>query len=213
MRILKVRRNIACPARPNVGNGGINAIDGTVGLGRGRHQNDRLRERNPRLGQSQLERAVHARLDDGGALRVRQTDILTRNDKHTPRRGDHIACLEQPREIMQRRVRVGAAHGLLQCREDVIMAIAVAVVAHIRALRRLLRVRERNAVRPRTGDEQLDRAERLSHVAADRLRDIVRHAVLDRLGSPVHREGERPLNRPAHIRRLDRLELEYRAAA
>ena len=213
MRILKVRRNIACPARPNVGNGGINAIDGTVGLGRGRHQNDRFRERNPRLGQSQLERAVHARLDDGGALRVRQPDILARNDKHAPRRGDHIACLEQPRKIMQGRVRVGAAHGLLQRREDVVMAVAVAVVAHVGALRRLLRVRERNAVRPRTGDEQLDRAERLSHVAADRLRDVIRHAVLDRLCVLAHSKRKRPLDRPAHIGSLDRLELEYRAAA
>ena len=213
MRILKVRRNITCPARPNVSNGGINAVDGTVGLGRGRHQNDRFRERNPRLGQSQLERAVHARLDDGGALRIRQTDILTRNDKHAPRRGDHIACLEQPREIMQRRVRVGAAHGLLQRRQDVIMAVAVAVVAHIRALRRLLRVRERNAVRPRTGDEQLDRAERLSHVAADRLRDVIRHTVLDRLCVLTHRKFQRTFHCPAHIGSLDRLELEYRAAA
>ena len=114
---------------------------------------------------------------------------------------------------MQRRVRVGAAHGLLQRREDVIMAVAVAVVAHIRALRRLLCVRERNAVRPRTGDEQLDRAERLAHVAADRLRDVIRHAVLDRFCVLVHRKFQRTFHRPAHIGSLDRLELEYRAAA
>ena len=43
-----------------------------------------------RQGQSQLERAVHARLDDGGALRVRQTDILTRNDKHAPVSYTHL---------------------------------------------------------------------------------------------------------------------------
>ena len=213
MRVLEVRGYVARLACADVGNGGINAIDGTVGLGRSRHQNDRFRKRNPRLGQSQLERAVHARLDDGGALRVRQTDILACNNEHAPRRGDHIACLEQPRKIMQRRVRVRAAHGLLQRRQDVIMAVTVAVVAHIRALRRLLRVRKRNAVRPRTGDEQLDRAERLAHVTADRLRDVLRHAVLDRLCIFSHCKFQRAFNRPAHIGRLDRLELEYRAAA
>ena len=93
------------------------------------------------------------------------------------------------------------------------MAVAVAVVAHIRALRRLLRVRERDAVRPRTGDEQLDRAERLSHVAADRLRDVIRHTVLDRLCVLAHRKFQRTFHRTAHIGSLDRLELEYRAAA
>ena len=58
----EVRRNIACPARPNIGNGGINTIDGAVDLGAVAIKMIASAKRNPRLGQSQLERAVHARL-------------------------------------------------------------------------------------------------------------------------------------------------------
>ena len=93
------------------------------------------------------------------------------------------------------------------------MAVAVAVVAHIRALRRLLRVRECDAALSRTGDEQLDRAERLAYVAADRLRDVIYHTVLDRLCVLAHRKLQRTFHCTAHIGSLDRLELEYRAAA
>ena len=49
--------------------------------------------------------------------------------------------------------------------------------------------------------------------AADRLRDIVRHTVLDRLCVLAHRKFQRTFHCPAHIGSLDRLELEYRAAA
>ena len=52
------------------------------------------------------------------------------------------------------------------------MAVAVAVVAHVRTLRRLLRICERDAVLPGSGDKQLDRAECLAHISADRLRDM-----------------------------------------
>ena len=48
---------------------------------------------------------------------------------------------------------------------------------------------------------------------ADRLRDIVRHAVLDRLCVLAHRKFQRTFHCPAHIGSLNRLELEYRAAA
>ena len=49
--------------------------------------------------------------------------------------------------------------------------------------------------------------------AADRLRDVIRHAVLDRLCVLAHRKFQRTFHCPAHIGSLDRLELEYRAAA
>ena len=49
--------------------------------------------------------------------------------------------------------------------------------------------------------------------AADRLRDVIRYAVLDRLCVLAHRKFQRTFHCPAHIGSLDRLELEYRAAA
>ena len=93
------------------------------------------------------------------------------------------------------------------------MAVAVAVVAHVGALRSLLCVRERHALLSCAEHEQLDRAERLAHVAAHRLRDVRRHAVLDRDLPVPDGEGKRPLDRPLHVPRLDGLELKHRAAA
>ena len=57
------------------------------------------------------------------------------------------------------------------------MAVAVAVVAHIGALRRLLRIRKGHAVLPSTQHQQFDRTERLSHVSADRLREKCRECL------------------------------------
>ena len=93
------------------------------------------------------------------------------------------------------------------------MAVAVAVVAHVGALRGLLCVRERHALLPRAEHEQLDRAERLAHVAAHRLRNVRGNAVLDRDLPVPDGEGKRPLDRPLHVPRLDGLELKHRAAA
>ena len=73
---------------------------------------------------------------------------------------------------MHRCIRVRASNGFLERGQNVIMAVAVAVVAHVRTLRRLLCICERDTVLPCSGDKQLDRAERLAHISADRLRDM-----------------------------------------
>ena len=172
MRVLDMRRDVAAFACANVCERRVDRHAGTVGLGRGRHDDRRLCERNACLGQTELKGAVNARFDDRRALRISEADVLARDDQHTPRRRDHVSSLEQTREIMHRCIRVRASNGFLQRGQNVIMAVAVAVVAHVRTLRRLPRIRERDAVLPCSGDKQLDRAERLAHISADRLRDM-----------------------------------------
>ena len=68
MRVLDMRRDVAAFACANVCERRVDRHAGTVGLGRGRHDDRCLCEWNACLGQAELKGAVHARLDDGRAF-------------------------------------------------------------------------------------------------------------------------------------------------
>ena len=115
-------------------------------------------------------------------------------------------------------VRVGAADGLHEGGQIVIVIVAGFVIAHGRALRDLLRVlhgeRDDAVHRPRGGIEELDGVERLADIAAAGLGDMARHAGLGDDGHAVARleKVQRPVHRPLRLRLLHRLELKDRGA-
>ena len=68
--------------------------------------------------------------------RVRGSDVLGGDDDQAP--GDEPGVLpsfEHPREVMQRGIRIGATHGLDKRAGDVVVLVAVAVVAGHRLIR------------------------------------------------------------------------------
>ena len=136
-RILAVKVLVLQLARDGPGapglhirNGGVDGIMGAVGFGAGGHQNDCIRKRQTRLRQTHHVGGIHRRLDDGDDLRVGKAHILAgAHHKPTAGRGQ-IPGFQQPGQIVERRIRIGAAHGFLVSRHDIIVVIAVPVVPH-----------------------------------------------------------------------------------
>ena len=62
------------------------------------------------------------------------TDILCGNYQQAPAGGQQVSRLQQTAQIMNGSIRIAAADGLLEGRQDVIMGIAVPVIAHGAAL-------------------------------------------------------------------------------
>ena len=79
---------------------------GGVGLGCGCHGDHRLCQRDACLGQSQLKGAVHAGLYDGHRLGIGQADVLTGRAEDAADGRDQVPRLQQPGQIMDRRIRV-----------------------------------------------------------------------------------------------------------
>ncbi len=79
-------------------------------------------------------------------LRVREADVLGREDDQPPRDEEWILPrLEHPREPVDRGVRVAAAHGLDECGDQPVVLIACTVVQQRRVLECALDVRHRHA--------------------------------------------------------------------
>ena len=169
-------------ARAHVRHGGVDAHHHAVRLGGGGQQYGGLRQRQPRLRQAQLQRAVHAGLDDAGRLRVGEADVLAGRAEQPPAGPDEVPGLQQAGQVVQRGVRVRAAQGLHERAEGVEMVVPLPVVAHGAALRGALRVLERDFHRAadarRGGKEQLHGIDGLAHVPAAALGDVFCHAVL-----------------------------------
>ena len=137
VNVLQLARNIAGPAAPDVGPRRVDTLDHAVGFRRGGKQHGRVRQRQARFRQAQLQGAVHAGLHDGDRLRVRHADILARRAQK-PAAGRHeIACLKEARKVMERRVGVAAAQRLHQRRRHIVHRVAALIVAHRAALRHL----------------------------------------------------------------------------
>ena len=113
MLVLKCSGNRSEVAALYVGHRAFYGGDARVGFRARRDEYNGVGERNLRLGQSDLKRDVTGGFDYGDNLRVGETDIFAGADEETAYRGDQVACLEQAGEVVERRVRVGAAHGFL----------------------------------------------------------------------------------------------------
>ena len=120
---------------------------------------------------------------------------------------------------MQRRVRVRAAQRLHQRRQRVIVLVAVAVIAHRAALGDGFRIVEAYehlvAVRSGCRKQQLDRVERLAHIAAAGPAYPLHDARLKlrRFTLALGEDGKRAHNGRLGLLRRNGLELEHRRAA
>ena len=130
MDVLQLTRDGPRLPCPNVGDRGVDGHDNGVGLRRRGQQQHCLRQRQPRLRQAELKRAVHAGFHDHGRLRIGKADILARRAQDAPARTDQVAGLEQARQIMQRRVGIRAAQRLHERGHDVIVVVARTVIVH-----------------------------------------------------------------------------------
>ena len=219
MDVLQLARDGPRLPCPNVRNGRIDRHDDGVRLRRRGQQQHRLRQRQPCLRQAELQRAVHAGLDDHGRLRIGKADVLTRRAQDAPAGADQVAGLEQTCQIVQRRVRIRAAQRLHERGHDVIVIVARAVIVHGAALRDVLGIGTQKAdgipLSRRRRKEQLDRIERLAHIAAADGRDIPRRARLDirRDIFPRAENGHRAQHGLFHLGGRHLLELKHRAAA
>ena len=158
-----------------------NALIGRVGLRPGGQQNDRLRQRQLRLGQTKLHGAVHTGFDDGHRHGIGQPHVLACRAQDSPAGTDQIPCLQQSRQIMQRRIGIGATHGLHQRRQNIKMRIAFPVVAHGALLACLLGIGKTHlhgaVLHGRGRTQQLHGVDTLAHVAAAALGDVIHHAL------------------------------------
>ena len=82
---------------------------------RGRDIDHGLRDREFALGAAEEIVGVLGRVGDDERLRIGEADILGRHAHDAPRDEQRVlAGVEHAREIVERRVRIGAAHGFVQ---------------------------------------------------------------------------------------------------
>ena len=84
VRVAQVLGNHARLARAHVGDGAVDRHVGTVGLGRERKVRGRLREHDAALRHADEAHRIRGGLGDDEALRVREANVLRRED-HEPR--------------------------------------------------------------------------------------------------------------------------------
>ena len=184
MLILQLSRNSADFSRLDIRPCARDGVVRGIRLRADGDENDGVGEGKARLRQADLQRSVDGGLHDRDDLRVRKADVLARADHQAAADGRQVARREQPREVVDGGVRVGAAHRFLERRDEVVVLVAVLVIADGAALRELAGALRQDAPhalrrRVRREDAELDGVHRLAHVAAAGRGDELRHAVRD----------------------------------
>ena len=190
-----------------------------IGLGAGGHQHGGISQRNPGLRHPQLQGHVHAGVDDGDDLRIGKAHILGGNDHETAAGRLHLPRFQKSGQIVAGRVRVRAADGFLQGRQQVIVVIPIPVSPHGALLGDGFRVRQRqgqNAVLWLSGGEQyLHRVHGLAQIAAAGHGNVLQSTFLRfrlQRGAVLHK-GNRPAHRLQRRFRRNLLELKHGGAA
>ena len=75
---------------------GQNGVVRRIAFGRGCHQHGRVRQRQARFRQAQLQGAVHAGLHDEGGLGIGHAHVLAGRAQQPPDGGGHVSRLQQP---------------------------------------------------------------------------------------------------------------------
>ena len=112
MDILEMPRDVPYPAPAHIGHSGLNGHAGGVGLWGSGQKDYRLGQRQLGLRQPKLKGIVHTCLDDGHRQRISHAHILAGGAQDAADGGNHIPRFQQPGQIVERRVRVRAPHGL-----------------------------------------------------------------------------------------------------
>ncbi len=177
MLVLQAAGDGPGPALFQVGHRLAYRLVGGVALRGKAHQNHRIRQRNAGLGQPHLQGHVHRGLHYGDDLRVGQAHVLGGTHRKAAAGAGQVACLQQAGQVVQGGVGVAAPHGFLIGREDVIVLVSRAVVAHVAALGHLLYVLQQQlflpAVLSRRAHGQFQPVQGLAHVAAAALGQLV----------------------------------------
>ena len=109
--------------------GGAEGRVGRVRFRRGRDIDHRLRDREFALGRAEKVVGVLRGVADHQRLRIGEADILDRHAHHAAREIERVlAGIEHAREIIERGVRIGAAHRFVQRRDQIVMAVLRLVV-------------------------------------------------------------------------------------
>ena len=168
--VLQLARDGAGLALFDVRDCRVDGHDHGIGLRRGRQQDDGLSQRKSGLRQAELQRGIHAGLDDRNGLGIGQSDILAGRTEDAAAGAGQIAGLQKAGQIVQGSVRVGAAQGLHQGGDAVKVAVALAVVVHGGTLGDGLGVGKRDmdhaVVCGAGGEQDLHGVDRLADVAA-----------------------------------------------
>ena len=144
VNILQAAGKALSPALPDIGHSGIDGLIGGIGFGGGGQQHRRFRQRDAGFRQAQLHGGIHAGFYRYDSLRIGQPNILGRNDQQPPAGGKQVAGFQQTAQVMHSGIGVGTANGLLQCRKEIKMLVALAVVAHGAALGGFLCIGQRD---------------------------------------------------------------------
>ena len=219
MLILQLTRNRAGIAAADVLHGGVDRHIGGVGLRRVADQDHRVRQRDPRFRQADRLGDIDAGFHDRDQLRIGEPDVLAGADHQSAAGRGQVAGFEKPAEIVNGGVGIGAAHTFLKGGNDIVMLVAVLVVAHGAALNKLLDRLERDvllAVFLVGGDRrQLQGIHRLAHVAAAAGGDLGGAAFFQGNGNALFLPQQLcgSVNGAFHLGRRHALELKDRRAA
>ncbi len=143
-----------------------------------------LREVDLRLRIADQRHGLHRRDRDGQGRGVGKPDVLAREDHEAA--GDEAGVLPRlhhPREVVQSRIDIAAADALDQGAGDVVVLVAVPVVAHGRAVDGLLYVSHRDlGGRAGLGGGRscLEGGQRPARVTAGQARELLERVTVDR---------------------------------
>ncbi len=130
VRVAEMRRDPADPTGPNVADGLLDAEVRTVRLRRRREVDDRLGEHDPTLRHPDELHRLRSGDGDAERLRVGHPDVLGRGDDDPPRDEARVLPrLDHAGEVVEGRIDVGASDRLDERGDDVVVLVALAVVA------------------------------------------------------------------------------------
>ena len=114
--------------------GGIYGGFGGVGLGGGGKEYYSLRKGYPCFGETKLQSAVNAGFGHCCSDRVGKSDILRGNYQQAAAERDYVSRFDEPCGIVEGSVFIAATNGLLQGGQDIVMLVAVTVIAVVASL-------------------------------------------------------------------------------
>ena len=199
------------PLLADLGAGGAERLVGGVGLRREGEVDGGLGEVERALGQADPVDRAGGGVGDQQRLRVGVADVLGGEDDHAA--GDEarvLAALQHHRQVVERGVDVGAAGRLDPGRDEVVVAVALAVVVERLALQRVLDRGDVDRASPRARSTARSSAESATR-ASPPLRSASISSAASSTGGgsamPALGVGQRPPQQRFDLLRLERPQL------